>query len=65
MSSFIMYFLRWVLLNLPLMTGGGAPRIIPPLIPPIIGGRPVNHKTEIRFILMIMLLMQMKDLQAP
>ena len=47
------------------MTGGGAPRIIPPLIPPIIGGRPVNHKTVIYFILMIMLLMQMKDLQAP
>lgn len=65
MSSFIMYFLRLVSLHLPLMTGGGAPRIIPPLIPPIIGGRPVNHKTEIYFILMIMLLMQMKDLQAP
>lgn len=26
--------------SLPLMTGGGPPLIIPPLIPPIIGGRP-------------------------
>lgn len=45
-KSYLMHFKTVLKVSLPLMTGGGPPLIIPPLIPPIIGGRPEIGKNH-------------------